>query len=396
MNGPGTVVVVGGGVVGASTAYHLALRGHTDVVVLERDAIASGPSGRAAGIVMGVKTGGAMHGDEDGDGGDAGVRTTNRLRQYAKGTFDDFAADGDLTYHRPGYLHLCTDPARVDEYRGIADVVGDLGDDVEFLDVEGVTAVLPDYADDGIHGAIYGSRDGWVDPHDATFAFVDRARERGVEVRTGEGCTGLEVEDGRIRRVVTGSGTIDADHVVAAAGAWTPRVGAMVDVDVPITPYRRQVALIDPGVGRERPVPATYDPSTGFYFREDTGGNVLFGVHDVTGYPGEEAVDPDRYDGGTDEDFLLRVGEYVDDRFPGWSDAEVVDGWACHYATTPDGLPIIGRPSSPENFLVCAGFNGGGIARSPVAGRLAADLVLDGEGSLVEDVPFVGSDRLGG
>ena len=269
----------------------------------------------------------------------------------------------------------------------------DLGVPSEFISPCEAREHCPELHAEAFVGATYSPTDGFADPHLALQGFSGAASAAGADIRTKTPVTGVDVtETGDILtadvRVQTPEEAIDADVFVNAAGAWARRVGSMVDVDLPIAPRRRQVAVVDPETPVPEAVPLTIDLDTGSYFRPEREGQALVGGFFAAEDPD---VDPDGYDTGMDLDWAVTAVEHAGET-AGYFGPEsgIVRGWAGLYAVTPDNHPIVER--STPGVVTAGGFSGHGFQHAPATGQLVAELCLDGEASLV-DISRLSTDR---
>jgi sarcosine oxidase subunit beta len=358
------VVIVGGGCMGASVAYHLARRGITDIVLVERETqLGAGSTGRNAG--------GVRH--------QFSTEQNIRLSIESITAFERFEAEvgAGIDLHQDGYLFLLSRAADVETFRASVDLQRGLGVPVEWLTPGEAARLAPGLMVDGVLAATYCAKDGIADPNSVTMGFARAARHAGADVVRGTEVTGIDVVNGRVAGVRTTNGTIGTTVVVNAAGAWAGHVGRMAGLDIPVVPLRRHIFIAQPAPGatwNEAPhrgkVPATrvlvIDFATSFYFHRESGG-LLFGMGDPTEQPG--------FDTTVRWDFLPEVVEAGVSRLPALGDAVVSHAWAGLYEMTPDAMPIIGPAPGCGGFYVIAGFSGHGFQHSPAAGRVLADLI---------------------
>jgi sarcosine oxidase subunit beta len=358
------VVIVGGGCMGASVAYHLTRRGITDIVLVEREAqLGAGSTGRNAG--------GVRH---------QFSREQNiRLSIESIAAFERFEEDvgAGIDLHQDGYLFLLSREEEVETFRASASLQRRLGVPVEWLTPEEAARLAPGLSVDGVLAATYCAKDGIADPNGVTVGFARAARAAGADIVRGCEVTGLDVAQGRVAGVRTTNGPVSAPVVVDAAGAWAGQIARMAGVDAPVTPLRRHIFMAQPARDAswdDEPhrgkVPATrilvIDFATSFYFHRE-GGQLLFGMGDAAERPG--------FDTTVRWDFLPDVVEAGMARLPALADAVVSHAWAGLYEMTPDAMPIIGPAAGCEGFYVIAGFSGHGFQHSPAAGRVLADLI---------------------
>jgi sarcosine oxidase, subunit beta len=362
------VVIVGGGIVGASIAYHLAACGVRDVVVLERDQLGGGSTTRNAGGVR------LQFSTEINVG--LSLRSLPRIEQFA----EEMGVDPHL--RQVGYLFLITEERDVVPFETSLAMQKRLGVPVQRLDAAGVHEVFPELRVDDLRFATLCMRDGYCDPTSLLNGYVARAREKGVSFREQEPATGITRERDRVTAVRTGKGEIACATVVNAAGAWGAEVGQLAGIDLPIRPLRRQIFVTDPVSGLDRDFPLTVEFASSLYFHRESGG-VLMGMADPTDGPG--------FDASVNWDFLPTLVERALYRLPILERAKVKTGWAGFYEDTPDKHPIIGAVPGLAGFLCAAGFSGHGIMHAPAAGEAIAELIVDGKTSF--DVTPLAYDR---
>jgi sarcosine oxidase subunit beta len=378
------VVVIGGGVIGCSTAFHLAESGCRAVVLLEKGKIASGASSKAAGQV--VHSG-----------------ATDAHFQLSRCSWEDlekFSENGDIQLHRGSWFAPLreNDPEDFKErFKATSDVARKLAPEkvTRFIGREEVLERYPGMNKDHfrprghdlgrLEGGLIGPEDdAWLDPYLLTTTYARYAREMGVDIRTNVAVTDIVVDGGKVRAVVTGAGRIACRHVVLATGAWSSSVAQMAGLELPVKPVRRVLMIIKPKRQPNYKIPMMSDECEAFTerqglnIREDLEGRYAgSGSHEVVGY--DDAIDPDNFDPSYTFDDVVDFGEKLEQMFPDFGDFDVVDGSAGFYATVPDVNYIIGRAEEPEGIVVCTGFMGEGVDASGGAGRFAAELVLDGK-----------------
>jgi sarcosine oxidase, subunit beta len=369
------VVVIGGGCMGASVAYHLARRGITGVVLLEREsALGAGSTGRNAG--------GVRHQFSH----EANVRLSiESIRLFER--FED-EVGYPLDFHQDGYLFLLSSPASVEQFARGIEVQRRLGVDVVWLDPDEVAFFAPGVTVDGVRAATFCARDGITDPHGVTHGFANAARRAGIDIQLDTAVTGIRRQHDRIEAVKTTNGEIATRTVVNAAGPWAKQIGQLASVVLPIEPVRRNIFIAQPPSARGwewdgmRTAPASrimvIDFETTFYFHRE-GPNLLFGIGD----PAETAGF------GTDVawDILEKVEPVALRRLPVLAEAQISHAWAGLYEVTPDAMPILGPAGDVSGFHLIAGFSGHGFMHSPAAGRIVADLIA-GHDPGIDTTPF--------
>jgi len=364
------VVIIGGGCMGASVAYHLAQRGVTDVVLVEREPmLGAGSTGRNAG--------GVRHQFSN--------ESNIRLSIESIGLFERFKEEvgADIDFHQDGYLFLLSTPASVEMFTANVALQRRLGITVDWLDAAGAAALAPGLVTDNVVGATFCQRDGIADPNGVTMGFAKSAQAAGVEIVRDTEVTGVRVESGRIAGVETSAGTIAAPIVVNAAGPYARAIGRMAGLDVPVDPYRRHIFIAQPPSSARRwDVPSSrimvIDFESTFYFHRE-GAGVLFGMGDPRETP--------TFDLTVQWDFLEQVTPMAARRLPALADAPIARAWAGLYEVTPDANPIIGAARDLPGFHLITGFSGHGFQHSPAAGRILAD-VITGRDPGMDLAPF--------
>ena len=353
------VVIVGGGCMGASVAYHLARHGVTNVVLVEREQmLGTGSTGRNAG--------GVRHQFSN----EANIRLSLESIALLERFADEVGQPID--FHQDGYLFLLASDSSVDTFRRNVALQRSLGVEVQWLDAGEAERLAPGLDAAGVAGATFCARDGIADPNGVTMGFVKAAQTAGVEVARDTEVTGVRVERGRIAGVETTRGTIETRTLVNAAGPHARQIGRMAGVDVPVEPYRRHIFIAAaPGEAAWR-VPASrimvIDFDTTFYFHRE-GAGLLFGMGDPDETP--------TFDTTVQWDFLPQVIDVAVQRLPALADASISHAWAGLYEVTPDANPIIGPAPGVEGLFLINGFSGHGFQHSPAAGRILADVIAE-------------------
>jgi sarcosine oxidase subunit beta len=365
------VVVIGGGIMGASIAYHLARRGCAHVVVLER--------GEMFGLgSTGLNAGGVRH--------QFSTAVNIELSKMSIGMMERFAdeMDQEVGLKRCGYLFLLDDDADLVQFRANVALQNSLGVPSTVVGRDEIAKLVPEADLSGLVGGTWCPRDGLVDPNGLLQGFVSNARRLGATLLTGTAAVAIERRAAGVCRVVTGDGTtIEAPVVVIAAGPWSAEVGALAGIDLPIQPIRRQVAVTSQIVGLRGDFPFVIDFSRALYVHRE-GGGILTGMSNRDELPG--------FDTSVDEDWRLRHVEQAIARFPFLADAKISAEWAGLYEVTPDDQPIMGAVADHDGVFVCAGFSGHGLMHGPVAGLLMAEEILDGRAHTI-DISTLGMDR---
>ena len=356
------VVIIGGGVMGASTAYHLAVRGVKGIVLLEsRPFFGQGATGKCAG---GIRY-------------QFSTAINIRLSQLSLPMLDQFEEQTgqpiDLRY--PGYLLLATTEQNVAMFRRNIQLQHSLGVATEWLDGDEARRRVPQMAAGDVLAATFHGRDGLADPNSVVAGYISAARRLGAKAYTDAPVTGIDVERGRVVAVETSHGRIACETVVNAAGPWAGIVGEMAGVHVPITPVRRQMLTTTPLPDLAPDFPFVIDFARSLYFHRE-GEGLLTGMSNPDQAPG--------FDESVDDDWELRHLEAAIERLPMLAKAGLLANWAGLYEVTPDAHPIIDRVPEPEGLVLVAGFSGHGFMHGPIAGLLVSEIILDGHAHTLE------------
>jgi sarcosine oxidase subunit beta len=355
------VVIVGGGVMGASTAYHLAQAGVKDVVLVERtEHFEDSATSRCAG---GVRY-------------QFGTEVNIRLSLASLPMLERFKDEIgiDPLYRQCGYLFVLTDPATVKRFEAIIQLQHDLGVDTDWLTGDDIRNRLPIMRfDDALAGTLH-AKDGLADPNSVLMGYIQRARQLGVVIATGVEVVGFRVSDSQVDAVVTNAGDISTHQVVDAAGPWAAQVAELAGVVVPIEPVRRQMVTTTPLSDLPPDFPFVIDFERSLYFHQE-GKGVLTGMSNPDQSPG--------FDQTIDEDWELTAMQAAMERLPMLSRAGRLTGWAGLYEVTPDAHPIFGR-TPVDGFWLVAGFSGHGFMHGPIAGKLMAEFLTADEATTVD------------
>jgi sarcosine oxidase, subunit beta len=349
------VVVVGGGVIGTSVAFHLAEAG-VSVCLLERDQLAGGSTSRAAGGFR------AQFSDPLNIA--IGLRSIDAFLRFGE------RPGAEIDLHQVGYLFLLDREEDVVSFEESVALQNELGVPSRLVDLAEAAELCPLAGLDGVLAATYCALDGHASPEAVVQGYAAGAREHGASVLTGCAVTGIAAEGGRIHGVETALGTIDTGTVVCAAGVWSPEIAGLVGVDLPVKPYLREVGFTGPTPGLPDRVPLTVDFSTGLYFHRE-GPGLLFGMADRN--------QPAGLDAPSDPAWLERVLEVAERRLPSLLEMGLAGGWKGFYEVTPDHNALVGESPESERFLYATGFSGHGFLQGPAVGEIVRDLVLGAE-----------------
>ncbi|GAA1005830.1 FAD-dependent oxidoreductase [Acrocarpospora pleiomorpha] len=351
-----SVVVIGGGVIGTSIAFHLAEAGVTDVVLLERGELGCGSTCRAAGGVR------AQFSDELNIA--LGTRSLEAFTRFGE------RPGQEIDLHQVGYLFLLSTQDDVAAFERDVKLQNELGVTSRMIDVNEARRLSPMIDTEGVLAAAFSPDDGHCTPESVVLGYGNAARRRGAVLRTGTTVLGLERSGDRVTAVVSDQGKIATDTVICAAGAWSAAIGDMAGVELPVQPLRRQVMFTEPMPDLPPVVPFTIDFATSFYFHRE-GRGLLLGMSDPDQKPGFHL--------DYAEDWLPRLGEAIETRAPRLLDVGLKPGWAGLYEVTPDHNALLGRAEETVNFLYATGFSGHGFLQAPAVGEVIRDLYLERE-----------------
>jgi sarcosine oxidase, subunit beta len=364
------VVVIGGGVMGASTAYHLAKRGCTGVVLLEREEFfGMGATGRCAG---GIRY-------------QFSTEINIRLSLLSLPMLDRFEDElgQNIGVRRDGYLFILTNERDVGVFRHNVELQRSLGVQTQWLSHDDVRRRVPQLAAEDIIAGAYHDKDGLADPNSVVMGYINAAKRLGVRAFTETGVSAIEQAGGKVTGVQTSRGPITCAAVVVAAGPWSAPISATAGIDLPITPLRRQIMTTTPLPEIAHDFPFVLDFAQSLYFHRE-GEGILTGQSNPNEQPGfSQDIDPD---------WELAHMEAAITRLPLLAKAGRMSHWAGLYEMTPDAHPILGGVPQLAGYYVVAGFSGHGFMHGPGAGLLMSEIVLDGE-AMTLDISSLGYSR---
>lgn len=363
------VLIVGGGVVGCSIAYHLARRGVRDVTVLEQATVGSGSSGKAAG---GVRL-------------QFSTPACVRMSLLSLAAFQRFEAemDADPGFEQCGYLLVTARPSEMAAFARNVAMQRDLGVPVRTVAPAEIAALHPWLSVDDLAGGTFCPADGVAGPAEVTAAFARRARELGARVLEGARVTGIRTSEARrVIEVEAGAEAFAPGAVVVAAGAWSAQIGELLRVELPVRPVKREVFVSEALPDHPAGTPMVIEPDRAWYCRREGPGVLMAGGLG----PGSS------FDTHVDWANLGPAAELAVRRMPRLADAAFTRAWAGSLDMTPDGNAILGPVPGFDRVYVAAGFSGHGFMHAPATGQLVAELILDGAAHSVDVAPL-GLDR---
>jgi len=346
------VVVIGGGAIGTSIAFHLAEAG-VDVCLLERDALSSGSTSRAAGGVRAQFS--------DPLNVEIGLRGIEAFERFAE------RPGGEIDFRQVGYLFLLDRPEDVETFERSVAIQNALGAPSRLVTPGEAARLSPLAGLDGVLAGAFCPLDGHASPEAVAQGYAAGARRHGATVLTGVPATGVDMEGDAVRGVATGGATIRTDTVICAAGVWSPALARTAGIELPVEPVLREVVTTAPVDGLPESIPLTVDFTTGFYFHRE-GPGLLLGMADRD--------QPAGFDAPTDPAWLERVTEVAVRRAPAFLDMGIAHGWKGYYEVTPDHNGLVGEAAGARRFLYATGFSGHGFMQAPAVGEIVRDLVV--------------------
>jgi len=364
------VVIIGGGIIGCSTAYHLTKMGWKDVVILEKGELTSGSTWHAAGLVGQLRS----------------ERNITRMLQYSVSLYEQLEAETGLTtgWKKSGCLHLASTEDRMYELKKGATTARSFGLEMNIISPAEAYDLCPIITIDDIIGAAFMPTDGQADPAGITQAMAKGARSRGAAIYENTLVTGFIFDKKRVTAIKTDKGNIRCEIVVNCTGMWGYQMGEMLGVNTPLVPFQHQFLVTDEIEGMPANLPTIRDKDNLIYYKDEVGGLVM-GGYERDGIPW--AID------GVDNGFISQLLESDFDHFQTLSDpamkrtpclenagiSRLING---PEAFTPDGDAIMGPAPELDNCFVAVGFNAFGIAAGGGAGRMMAEWIIEGEPSL--------------
>ncbi|WP_281289681.1 NAD(P)/FAD-dependent oxidoreductase [Streptomyces piniterrae] len=348
------VVIIGGGVMGAGIAFHLAEAGVHDIVVVERGELGSGSSGKPIGGVR------AQFSDP----------LNIELGSRSLRAFQDFPQrpGADIRLDNVGYLFLLTTDEQAAEFENSVRIQNGLDVPSRMVTPEEARRLCPYVGSEGLVAGVFSPADGHARPGLVVRGYAAAAARAGVTFVTHTGVTGIDTAGDRVTAVHTDRGVISCATVICAAGAWSGQIGEMAGIDLPVRPVRRQLAFTEPLTRPVPRIPFTIDFTSSAYFHNSDDG-LLFGLAD----PDE----PDGFDTTWTPEWLGLFRDVVRRRAPALADMGTASGWAGLYEVTPDHNALIGRSGELVNLLYATGFSGHGFLQAPAVGEIVRDLYLD-------------------
>lgn len=360
------IVIIGGGIIGCSIAYNLAKKGCKNVVLFEKNSLASGATGRCgAGIRQ-----------------QFGTKMNCILARESIKIFENLSQelDYDIELNQGGYLILAYTEKEVNQFKKNVALQQSLDIDVRFITVKEAKKIVPPLNTEDILAATFCPTDGHADPFKTNFAYAEAAQRLGVKIYTFTEVNEIETENNKIVAVNTDKGKILTPTVINAACGYSGIIGKMVGVDLPVYSQRHQILITEPIDPLFRPMLMSF--SRNFYCQQTPHGSIIMGFGD----PNEPKGD----DIGTSWQFAREMAQKMTTVVPLLKEVSMVRQWAGLYNVSPDAQPILGEHPKVGGFYMAIGFSGHGFMLAPVASKLIAELILEGKTSLPIDKLDIG------
>lgn len=350
------VVILGGGIMGASIAFHLAEAGVKNIVLLERNTLGSGSSAKPLGGVRATFS----------DPGNIllGQRSLEAYERFNE-TFNT-----DIGLQQVGYLFLCRSESELAEVEHSTRVQNSLGGSSRMVTPDEAFEINPFLDPSVLLGGSFSPRDGFAQPSKVVAAYAAAAKQLGVTILEHTEVLDIDASGGQVRSLHTNRGTIRTPRLICAAGVWSTKLGAMAGVDLPMEPVKRQIGMT-PQQSKPYPtVPFTLDLSTTLYFHNYING-MLLGISNEDQEPG--------FNREFDYSWVAAFDEAAEIVAPSLAHQPLEVGWAGLYENTPDHNAMIGVSGTVEGFMYATGFSGHGFLQGPAVGELVTDMYLGRE-----------------
>ncbi|PCJ73709.1 MAG: hypothetical protein COA56_13835 [Dehalococcoidia bacterium] len=359
--------MIGGGVIGASILFNLGRLGVTDTLLLEKDVLGSGSTGRSQAICR-------MHYSN---------QVTAKMAWESLAVFTNFdeVVGGESGFVETGYLVVVSQ----EDGAGLAHNVAmqyELGIDTMRVTAKDLEEIAPMVSVTEGEVMAWEPQSGYADTYMVTTSYAKRAREMGAEIVLRNPATAIEISGGRVKAVVTAEGRVETPIAVVAAGPWSKDVLGQIGVDVPLVPVRHQVASITRPVDKLPMHPTVGDIAQSFSFRPDGRSLTMMGFGD------DEEVEVETYNQGVDMDVMADAMGRLTRRIPAMADAYYRGGWSGLFTTTPDWHPILDAVPGIDGLYCAVGFSGHGFKLSPMIGVTMAELIVEGAGKTVDISPL--------
>lgn len=362
------IAIVGGGIIGLSTLFHLSnVHDQSNVILFESGQLGAGSTSKATGGVRNTFTDDLNH----------------QMGQYGLDFYSDFDNNvgGSVNFERDGYLYLFNSSADRESWARRNQIFSDNNVNTEFLDPEDIVDFYPIIDQTKIEGGLYAKDNAFVDPHRIVQGFSDAAREAGCQIRTKTAVTDINIENGAVESINTEDGEYRVTQVINTAGPWARKLCEQVGIELPIELMCRSAVITSPLFEPGGTQPLMIDKNRKFSFRAEKNGSihVTDRDNDVMNIDNPEGYHSDT----VGFDIYSNSLEKLETLVPKALDAEVINGWRGVRCLTPDAHPIVG-PTQIENYWIANGFAGHGIMQAPIVGAALSELVLTGKTDILD------------
>jgi len=369
MNKKASVVIIGGGISGCSVAYNLAKKGVKDIIVVDKSYISSGSTGRCgAGVRMQWGT-------------EMNCRLAKKSIDFYENANEILDYSRDVEFKQGGYLLLASQEKEMEQFNKNVKLQNSLEIPSKILSLEEAKEIVPHLNTEGLTGAAYCPKDGFLNPFKTTDAFYQAAKKLGVEFLTHTEVLKIKTNGKKIEKVVTDQGDIITDTVVNAAGGYSKIVCDMVGVDLPVYSERHQILVTEPIEPMQAPMVMSF--SLNMYCQQTPEGTFIMGRGDEN--------EPRDLRITSSWEFMDEMSKTVTSILPPLGELRVIRQWAGLYNMTPDKQPVYGRVKEVDNFFLSVGFSGHGFMFGPLTGIVISEMILGEEPSI--DVSMLGIDR---
>jgi sarcosine oxidase subunit beta len=353
------VVIIGGGIIGLSIAYHLALKKAGRIILFEKGQLGEGSTSRCVG---GIRT-------------QFSTEINVRFSLESLKTFEQFEEEFGINpeFKRIGYLFLATTEEEMEVFKQNINLQKKFNIPVELIHTDEIKTRWPYLKTDDLLGGTFCPLDGYAGPSETLSGFAIGAKRAGVKIYEGVEVKGISFAKGMMS-IKTKDEEIATPVVVNAAGPYAASVGEMVGIKIPVKPLRRQIFITAPFHLTDRPIPLTIDFHRGWYFRQEVDGLLLSGPLDLKS----------SFNLNVDYEAMAEASENAMDRVPILENARIARGWAGLYEISPDHHAILGQVPEIEGFILANGFSGHGFQHSPAVGKVIAELIVDGEATTID------------
>lgn len=369
MKNSADVVIIGGGISGCSIAYNLAKQGMKNIVVIEKNYICSGSTGRCgAGVRM--QWGTVMN-----------CSIAKKSIEFFENANEILEYDDDVEFKQSGYLLVASTDKEMEQFKKNIEIQHQLGIPSKLLTVQEAKEIVPYLNTDILTGAAFCGKDGFLNPFKTTDAYYKAAKRLGVEFYTYTEVIGIKTENGKVKGVVTNKGEIATEKIVNATNGWSKQICDMVNIDIPVYSERHQILVTEPVEAMQGPMVMSF--SLNLYVQQSPHGSFIMGRGD--------ANEPRDLRQTSSWHFMEEMAKTIDTLLPPISNLRVIRQWAGLYNMTPDKQPIYGTVDGLEGFYLALGYSGHGFMFGPVTGIAMSEMILGKKPSI--DVSMLNLNR---